>query len=411
VRLPLIPPHVEVTPELLWVLSRAFSPLGSWSGPLPDRGGAWRLAEALDLSCRIGWRVPRTQLAREVGEEVASKFVAGYHDAAASALLIRAVAQEVASELRGAGFEGVLLKSNALALGGITAFGARRFMDVDILVPQQQAHEVRGVLVAKKYRSPRGRDGAHQLSSLFHPTGVMVEIHTHVKHMRLAHGEGWMRFEDLERGGLLHQLPGMAGIWIPSLEFLAGHALVHGVVQHWRQVGDYPLMRLPADLQDIEAGWQASSRLEEAIAPWLAAEKADVEGQAVMDLIRQLGAGVPWDDGNQIRKLGGNLFLRHVVATRFDREYQDAVRAASILWVDANRSHAVALARKLRNRLCLSPSSVRNRYGVREGNWVQILVSLWRPFDLAGKFCWLLMKYLLYRWRWSKERSIAVTGG
>lgn len=407
-KLLLVPPQVEVSPELLFVLTRAFSPLTPRGGGTVDPRRVWKLAEALDLSCRIGWRVPRVQLVQELGEDVATLFASRYHDAATSATVINAVTSEVVRHINQAGVPAVLLKSNALVMSGLTGVGARRFIDIDILVPAASAREVHCHLVAQGYRGGRHRDGAHQLSSLFHPAGVMVEIHTHVKHMRLAHGEGWVRFEDLESKGLLRPLPGMAGVRIPSLEFLAGHALIHGVVQHWRQVGDYPLMRLLADLADIKAHWEGIVPLEEAILPWLVAEQAEVEGQAVTNLMRQLGAGVPWRDGEQIRKLGDNLFLRHVVATRFDQAYQDAVRAAAALWVDTNLSPAEGLARKLRNRLFLSASSMDQRY--RSGNrWIpRALFRFWRPFDLLGKFVWLIARYAFYRSRSLEKRTIRV---
>lgn len=407
-KLRLLPPRVEVSPELLWVLTRAFAPLLPWKGSHVEPAAAWRLAEAFDLSCRIGWRVPPGQLFAELGEEIAARFAERYHAAAASALLINAVTSEVMERIIQTGLPVVLLKSNALVLSGLTAVGARRFTDLDLLVPAGRAREVSSLLSGQGYRGSRHRDGAHQLSSLFHPTGVMVEIHTRVKHMRLGRGEGWVRLEDLESKGLLRALAGLAGGWIPSLEFLAGHALVHGVVQHWRQVGDYPLMRLLADLQDIEAKWEGSVPLEQAVVPWLAAEEAEVEGQAVMDLLRQLGAGAHGSGEEPSGKLGENVFLRHVAALRYDRAYQDAVRAAAALWVDTNRSRAVALARKVRNRLFLLPASVDRRYGARPTRFRRVLVHLWRPLDLLGKLFWLLARYARYRWRSLDRRSIRI---
>jgi len=406
----LSPPLLEISPELLWVLTRALAPAAAWPPQPVDPRRAWRLAQRLDLACRIGWRIPRPQLVAEVGEEVASRFTSAYHDAAASAMVINAVAVEVAERLHRAGVAAVLLKSNALALAGYTPVGARRYTDVDVLVAGGQAQRARALLQADGYRCTDRWDGAHQLSSLYHPSRVMVEIHTHVKHMRLMRGGGWAGFEDLQRAGHFRPLAHPTGAMVPAPAFLAGHALIHGLVHHWRQVGDYPLMRLLGDLEDLASHWGDDPPLAEAVQPWLAAEGVEPQGRAVLELLDLLGAGGGTAAAGHIQRLGDNLFLRHVLACQFDRAYQDAVRAVAMLWVDTNRSWIGAMARKVRNRLLLTDASLARRYGPGGGRGRQALLRLLRPVELLFKFFGLLARYATYRWRASKSRTLGLGG-
>lgn len=404
----LIPPFVEMTPALQWVLTRAFAPVKAWPSAPVDGQLAWRLAAALDLACRIGFRVPREQLVGDLGKAVADRFGSEYHDAAASAMVVIAVAVQVVERFRGAGLPAVLLKSNALTLAGFTKVGARRFVDVDVLVPRRRAREAYSLLLESGYRATDQRDGAHQLASVFHPSGVMVEIHNQVKHMRMHCGGAWVDFEDLERAGHVRLLSNPAGILVPSPAFLAGHTLIHGLVHHWRQVGEYPLMRLLGDLGDIAGHWEGSLSLVEAVGPWLAAEAVSAEGQAVFEALQLLGAIGGAAAPARLDELSSNLFLRHVLASKYNGAYRNAVRAAAIFWVDRNRSSTLALVRKLRNRLFLSDASMTRRYGPQCGRVQQALLYFWRPFELFGKLCALLFKYGSYRRRSLQRRSISV---
>ncbi len=321
-------------------------------------------------------------------------------------MVINAVAVEVAERLDASRVAFVLLKSNALFLAACTMLGARRCMDVDVLIPSNRVHEVRALLLAGGYRAAKGRDGAHQLSPLFHPSGVMVELHTLVKHMRLTPGGGWVCLEDLERAGHLRPLPKFGAGFIPSPSFLAAHALIHGLVQHWRQVGDYPLLRLLGDVEDLSRQWENGSPLAESVSPWLAAEAVEAEGRAVFDALDFLANASSAATPDTREKLANNLFLRHVLASRYDAAYRDAVRAAAIFWVDSNRSRTVALARKIRNRLFLTEESTIRRYGPRKGPVGRVLLRLWRPLELVGKSFALLLKYWEYRFRSLDKRSI-----
>lgn len=402
------PPQLEVGAPLAWALSRAFSPLAPWRGPRPAPEEAWEVARGLDVACRIGWRVPRQWLVEEVGEGLAARFLAAYHDTAARAMLVQRVATEVVERLAAADLPCALLKSNALTLGGYTPTGARAFCDVDALVPAQRAGDARQVLLASGFRRGRERDGGHQLAPISHPSGVTVELHTFVKHMRAPGGSGWASLEELRGHNLLCPAGRGDMVFIPVPAFLAGHALVHGLVQHWRQVDDYPLARVVGDLQDIRQRWEGPEPLAEVVQPWLAAEGVEKEGAAALALAETLAA-TPGEDGAAIGALvGENLFLRHVVAVRYDAAYRDAVRAAGALWVDVNRSWTVAFARKVRNRLLLSAPSVERRYGTGRGAWRWLRARCLRPLELLGKLLWLLGRYACYRLGHLERRQVGV---
>ena len=80
------PPALELTAEQVWVLARAIGPAdGSAPGPVAG-AAAVDAAEQLHLAARIGFRIPRPTLERDVGEEAAARLAERYRAAAALAL-------------------------------------------------------------------------------------------------------------------------------------------------------------------------------------------------------------------------------------------------------------------------------------------------------------------------------------
>ena len=383
--------------ELLWVLMRAFGTLDWESRRDPNPNEVWRLARDLDIDCRIGWRVVSGRLADELGEEIAGRFVQSYHAAAVEALLANAVAKEISVLAHRAGIQVIFLKSNALLLSGTTAVGARRLADIDVLVLGERYRDLQEVLRGSGFSASGSRDGTHQLSPLLHPSGLSVEVHTCVSHMRLGKGRHWVSARELQEGGWLESLSAPEGYLIPRPEFLAGHAIIHAVVQHWRQVGEYPLLRAVGDLLDLAGSAGSLDQLAEATCPWLARERALREGEAVVALAKALTAEGAPDCSARQRALESNFFLQHTIASMYNMEYRTAVRAAGVFWVDGNRSALVALARKVRNRLILDRKALEARYGPA-GNPLRLIAwRIWRPFDLARKAVGFVRGYLRYR--------------
>ena len=391
------PPPLAVTPELEWVLLRAFGPLATECKFTVDPKGTWSLAHDLDLDCRIGWRVGQEQLASELDDDTASLFLESYRGVAVWGLLANSVAKEVAGIAVRAGIELIFLKSNALLLTGISEVGARRLSDVDLLVDKGPSLDMQKMLRQAGYAGSSRNTSAHQLSSLTHRSGIAVEVHTSVRHMRTGRGSRWAQAGDLRKGGWLRPLPGMEGCWVPVNAFLAGHAIVHAVVQHWREVGEYPLLRAVGDLLDLAGSAGSLDQLAEAACPWLARECALREGETVVALAKALTAEGAPDCSARQRALESNFFLQHTIASMYNIEYRTAVKATGVFWVDGNRSALVALARKVRNRLILDREALEARYGPADSPLRLIAWRIWRPFDLARKAVGFVRAYLRYR--------------
>ena len=402
----LVPPPLELTPELGWILVRAFAPTGHEAPKAVDGKAVWTLALELDLDCRIGCRVPLAQLRREVGEVAARLFSESYREAAVFTVVANTVARNVAKIASGIGVDVVFLKSNALLLSGISAVGSRRLSDIDLLVGAEASERLEGALQSAGFSHGGRRVGSHHLAPLSHSSGLTVEVHTLVKHVRLNRGSSWVSAQDLWDGGWLGPLEGLGGSWIPNPSFLAAHTIVHSVVQHWGQAIDYPLLRSVGDLIDLAAaGWPLRAPAE-AAPLWLRQERAQGKGGALIALATTLTHADWAETASLAEELGSNLFLRHAVALQCDPDYRNAVKAGGVFWVDRNRSALVALARKLRNRLILDRKALEARYGPADNPLRLIAWRIWRPFDLARKAVGFVRTYLRYRFtRGSRGRG------
>ncbi len=247
------PPEIEATPELRWVLARAFGPADlAFTGDL-DGPGAFALADRLDLAPRIGARIAQATLALEVGAAAVDFRRAALAVAVQNILRIEAV-QVVAALAAREGTSFALLKGLALESLRAPLPGARRTGDLDLLVPERHARPLVRRLVANGWRACGYRDHEHHLDPLVHPDLGTIELHLKLVGVRPAGGTRSFTFDSLDGAGLLHPAPAMPeNVRVPSRAVLVAHLLVHGLVQHGLAPASYPLLRLPADLLDLGA--------------------------------------------------------------------------------------------------------------------------------------------------------------
>jgi len=114
------PPPLAATPELPWVLARAFAPPGAGAPP-PDPEAALELAWRLGLLPRIAMRLAPESLAAELGERGAELLRRERALATARELSAAATLAEVAAAARAVGAPIAPLKGRALTLAGEAA--------------------------------------------------------------------------------------------------------------------------------------------------------------------------------------------------------------------------------------------------------------------------------------------------
>jgi hypothetical protein len=388
------PPRLAISPEVRWMLLRAFGPAGA---PFPPPlGGAVALAMArrFEVSARIAARQGRERLAAELGEEAAAGFASDRRAAAAVGLRLMGETRRVAEVAAAVGAPLIFLKFAALEETGLLAAGSRDACDVDLLAPGGQVRELWHALVAAGYRGSGLPESDHQLPALVWPGGGAVEIHRHLPGVRLE-GTASADHEALERLGLLCPLPGFPGrCTAPAPEVLAAHALVHGLGQHGWWPASYPLLKMVADLLDLGAGEVgAVAALGDRAAAWVERDVSGAEAAAVRRLAGRLAAG---EDAAAFQG-PEEILLRHILAGRLDAEYERALRLGLFLPQPSDRPRPAQLARAVLGALFLSDAQIAAIYGRPRSRLGYLGRRLVRPFDLLWRLAsygarWALLK-------------------
>ncbi len=358
-RLRFAPPRISATPELCWVLARAFAaPDRVVPGPMnPQRGIS--LAMDLDLLGRIASRIPAAQLAEEVGTPGKQAAIAERHRVAASTLRILRTAGRVADTAAMTGIPVAFLKGAALHLSGQALVSARGASDVDVLVPAGRAADLQQALLARGFR-PRGATRSpHHLAPLGQQADPWVELHLEVPGVTVPGSPGPMTFDALAANDLLLPLatqPGRA--WVPASAILAAHALVHGIDDHGFGADRYPLMRMPCDIADIVAATPLGPSIAERVQRFVGDGVRDVEMRAAFSLVDRLLRG---DLSLVCDPSPAGRLLSHLLAGAVDPDYRDALRLRQIAFLLRHGSLAL-LGHKLGQRLdVLSPRAGPDR--------------------------------------------------
>ncbi|HYO12297.1 MAG TPA: nucleotidyltransferase family protein [Thermoanaerobaculia bacterium] len=396
------PPRVAVSPEVRWMLLRAFGPAGVPFPETVDPRGALAMARRFELSARIAARQGREALARELGEDAAGGFAGDRRGVTASGLRLLALAREVAGVAEGLGLPVAFLKFVALEGAGLDAAVRRSACDVDELAPAGRVGELQDALVAAGFRASGLPEGEHQLPALEHPAGGVVEVHRLMLGVR-PEGSSSATFEVLERHGLLAPLPDLPGrCAMPIPEAQAAHVLVHGVGQHGWWPASYSLLKMVADLIDLTSIYKEAVLTSRALS-WVESDVPPAEAEAVRRLCDRLAAGEDpasgWDGPEE-------TLLRHILAGRLDPEYEGALRLGLFHAQPTDRPPGVGVVRRIWAALVLSRAQVDAIYGKPRHPLGYLARQLARPFDLLARLGAYGVRAARVR-RGSRERRIS----
>ncbi len=376
------PPAAEPSSELVWVLARAFGPVDTPRDDRVDRAVLFDLAERLGLTERIGARIPASVLYVEVGEMAAAEFAQAHGDAAALELASSGLCRKLGALGRELGLPIIVTKGAALRESGVTATGSRQACDIDVLTIASRLDDLYEALVCEGYRVSGMRAAEHELDALFHPSGLMVEIHRYLRGVRIA-GDRSATADDLLDNGLCRGSesdPG--GVLVPESQVLLAHVLVHGIAQHGNAPWSYPLLRMVGDVQDLgldHEGWSSFLAREWR---WIARDVSREEATSVWELGHRLGGGESAD-----AIIAGDdpvgLMLSHMVAGTLDEEYQRSLRFSHLARPVAGTTVGHTLLRKVMTNLWLRRGEIDLIYGPQPNAGRYLAMRLWRPLDLA----------------------------
>jgi hypothetical protein len=389
-----VPPRVEVTGELRWLLWRAFGPPGETLTSVADldTDAVKDLARRLDLAARVGARTPPDLLAGELTPETTGWFREQHSGAAARCLLAESVCRELAEAGRLLEIPLVFLKGAALQLGGRVEPGSRNMGDIDVLAPETGARRLQEALVEVGCEAFKTRESEHQLQYLAHRAGLGIEVHKIIPGVRLG-GESSATADGLMKRGLVRPAPGLEDdCYLPNDTVLLAHVLVHGIAQHGLSPQAYPMMRMLADVQDLGVDddvWRTACG-------WIERDASRGEVEATARLAGRLGAG---DDPAAVLAGGDHVgaLLRHLVAGVLDGGYGQSLKFRSLTAKPKDIGRVRAFATTLRGALLLTNAQVEKLYGpprTELGYWGW---RLWRPFDLV-------LRAVRYGWAWLRHR-------
>ena len=378
---------VRATPELEWVVLRAFGGgAAAFRSPV-DGAGAVDLARRLALLPRLVHATGPERLEAELGREVAQKALSEYRESALSAAKLVALARLAGRVAAANGLQVVALKHAALCLSGVSSPAARGAVDADLLVADADAGPLLEALAGAGIAVSTAPAYEHQHRPLVHPRAGMLELHRHLPGVRPAPGEPAMRFEDVAALGLASPLSaGEPGLLLPRPGLLLAHALAHGLFQHGLEPTAYPAWKLLGDLDDLR---RASGRglLDEAL-PFVAAEVEEGDARAAWELPALLGsegaAGVL-----ARREAPEARLLAHLVRGALDPRYPATLKLRNLAASPADRGGLAGLLRNAWHALAIGPSQARVLYGADTPAKYALALAA-RPFHLAAR----LVRYL-----------------
>lgn len=396
------PPRAPLEEAVRWLLARALGPPAAELAGRDevDSDRALDLGDRLDLLPRVGARTPPEVLERELGAQAAAVVRQRFQTTAAAAVQAEGLCRQLAPIARELGAPLIFLKGMALHLQGRAAPGARPLGDVDVLTTRNAAPLLRERLLTAGYRPTGFPPEPHQLSGVVHPAGVLLEIHTSMRGVRIG-GAASATAPELVQRGLTRSAPGLPeGCHVPATDVLLSHLLVHGLAQHGLAPEAYPMARLLADLEDLgleREGWDAW--LEHGFG-WVARDVSRREVEVARDLVLRLAAGADpadvWEEGTQMARL-----LRHVVLGALEEPYRQALKLRSQLHPPPREGGR--LLERLRQALravWLTEAQIDVIYGRPRRRLGYLGWRLWRPVDLV-------LRTLRYSASWLSDRRRA----
>lgn len=326
------PPRVRFSPEMRWVLRRAFGPLGEHVDPPVNHPRAMELTQVFNLGGRIAARLGRASLALELGESRGATVWRAYQMTAGRLLHRLALAETVAKAASAARCEVVFLKSMAMHLTGVTATGTRDLADVDVLAEAGRRAALEDALRSGGFRTLDLRSRGESALGFFEPSWGSVDLHASVPGLRLAPGATFAGFADLQQAGLLAPAPGMGAMaWVPTRPVLAAQALAHGIGGHGFDPAHYPLLRMVADLVDLGFGDEGGEAVARRTLPWLGSELSVGEILAARELCALLASGDSELFAPESHDRPAVRLLRHILAGSVDPRYQRSLRVHALV--------------------------------------------------------------------------------
>jgi hypothetical protein len=321
------PPPFEITPEIRWVLRRAFAEAPTENVSLSAPALAVRQARLLGLSCRIAHRNPAEVLEAELSSEVASDLKSDLQRAVASSLVHQKLYEIVIETAQKAGVTFAVLKGMALVASGVTAPGSRPFGDLDILVSEEDAEELSATFHQRDFKAAPIDDSAQHLPALWHPKYGVLEVHTFIPGISVEGSREARRgasLESLQAAGLCRAVPYHSQILMPDRGTLAAHSIVHALHQHGLSPVGYPFFRMPADVLDLSKGASGVDALLLKVSSLVEDSVTMTELVAVGELCEELAR----EEAPQSKKT--TILLHHGLAGALDADYGAALKASAL---------------------------------------------------------------------------------
>lgn len=339
------PPEVDPSPETRWALWRALGAVAAEPPISFVAELAFDEAARLGLAPRIAARVPRSELARQLGADQAERFAAALRATASRALRYEQLAAELCDVAQERGIPVLFLKGLALHLAGHSRLGSRPFGDLDLLTPSGAAAGLWQALVDRGMRPAPGAANEQHLPPLQSDVWGVVDVHFALHGLVDPEG-GWWTAEGLLAAGLVEPTRAISGGHVPVRDVLAAHCLVHGIEQHGLAPGRHGLLRMLGDLQDLlpaAADWRA---FLDTRGPWLARSLSLLELEAVHELRSALEEGrLPEPESVE------GLLLRHLLAAATDERYRRALKGRHLRWRLARARQEGRLVRYMLRKL------------------------------------------------------------
>jgi putative nucleotidyltransferase-like protein len=377
------PPGVSLTPELRWVMLRAFGPVEAAAPAGVDLAAATQLAARLGVAARIGARARRaTELA--AAPAISGELARASAGAAASQLRAREAAAEVAAAAAEAALPCCFLKGLALEANGALLPGGRPLADVDVLVPADAAARLGAALARRGFQPGAGEEYPHQLPAFQHPRLGAVEVHRHLPGVAPPRSCRFATFDELAAAGWLVPWPELApAASRPAPQVVVAHALAHALAQHGWSPSGYPQLRLLADLIDLGI---ASDDGE----AWLAAALPLVERWVPPAEVSAVGEACRLLETGQLNELDGDapaiLLLRHMLAGALHERYREALKLDALAHPLHQGTRLAGWWAAAQQAVVLSPTQVDRIYGPQRSRWGYLRWRLLRPLDLARRW-------------------------
>jgi hypothetical protein len=366
------PPHVPIDADLAWLLRAAFARDVSCSFPKRSEH-ALQIARATQLSGRVAARLGAWRGSSSSGA-LAQDFSDDYYANVAKETLLMQAQQQIAELAERCRIPLIVVKFGGLRLAGVISPGARVVADLDILVPKARARDFWRALLTAGFLRTNTHEYPHQLEALVDPYGAVIDLHVHLSGVVVERG-GFATADQLIARGLATRMP--QGMFVPSADVLAAHAIVHALVQNRSTPQTYSPLRMLSDVMDLR---RTDPNVVHNAASYLAPELGTT-CETLERLCAVLADGA--FDGPSFDGTSEQTMLWHCLAARLDFNYAERLRAAGLANKFRDGSSATEIARYIADLLYPAETALDFLYGPALGTFARVRRRLRRPLDLV----------------------------